>query len=275
MQAFLAVLVFLSIFKFLIDFSLLQHPEAVPQPKCRKEPGFVWLRVQKTASTTLEASFKELVAAKGWKSSGGTTQSRCIDLLAADYHPRLSQHVSWRSCAFHVLNRPAYAFMVFRKPWERLISAFCHDGGRGIAYGVAERHANINTRCHEAAQRNLSTYIRECPEAVDNVYLQHLDPINSNMAVARERLRRTNVGLSSDMQRTVEFLSKLFKMKVKLPGNLNERESHASCARRIDVYRSNPLVQRVLKDDIELYELAKTQAYKRKAAICPKFSKNL
>ena len=243
-------------------------PSATKIDKCARDAGFVWLRVQKTASTTLEESFKELVAAKAWKSSGGTTKSRCIDLLAADYHPRLSQHVSWRSCAFQGLHRPAYAIMVFRKPWDRLISAFCHDSGKNIAYGVSEKYARINQMCHDAAQRNLSTYIRNCPEASNNVYLQHLDPINSNMNVAKERLRRTNVGLSSDMPRTIEFLSELFKTPLKMPGYLNKRESHAACARRVDIYINDPLVQRVLKHDIELYELAKKQAYQKKQAIC-------
>jgi hypothetical protein len=230
---------------------------------CLCEPGFVWLRSQKTASTSLMHGLLSLVEQRNWRSTNAHTQTRC-NLTQADYHPHLSQHVAWRRCAFSALRRPAYAIMVFRHPWHRLVSAFCHNNGAGIHYGVADRYAKINSQC--ANNQHLSDYLRRCPHATDNMYLQHLDPITANVTLAKLRLRRTNVGLSNNMSRTFEFLTQLFGAPLPAPQWRNRRQTHG-CLSKVDIGHNHPLVRLAIKDDMELYKIALKEAYKPKPPI--------
>jgi len=148
-----------------------------------------------------------------------------------NYSPVRSQHVGLDPSLFGwVLPSKPMVISTFREPLQRLISSFHY----GVNYGGGRPGEIQKTICsyQDLGVNNLQewqervirareiltvsnepkyymialrTYLNKCTAAVDNVYVQFLDPVTKDVNVALDHLNKyVIVGMQNDMEETLQ-----------------------------------------------------------------------
>ena len=153
-------------------------------------------------------------------SSIGTQKVVDDDEDRFDFHPAPTQHVALDLRLFGwVLPEKPLVFSSFREPRKRLLSSFHY----GINFGMGDlakgckrmspHHPKPRTKfLVELQQTNpkqyedrLLHYLQHCSNAVNNTYVQYLDPLTFDINVAMERLEKyVVVGLDNETEVTLQ-----------------------------------------------------------------------